>query len=277
MSWACLCAANAHDKLRKIIWKFTQYISSSAKLWHRAIQPAQRGFRHYWIQLWFCCEQAFHWPFWSFEGSSYPNSGLHFRTPALCSPWKQVEELFRGRSSGRLSISLSSKKKLIKQKLSRSWEVQPPREARCCHCSSAESWLKERGFCVDSQPCASLVCDCKLCLCCPWQPTLRVGDGRQVFLCQDPLRWRDVEQAKLGTAFLAVSCALPLLLLCRSECDLCPLLSQAQTTDMESPLANPNFQCTLKVQLCLNPAEDREEQKVRFYLSPFNLGRESNR
>lgn len=99
-----------------------------------------------------------------------------------------------------------------------------------------------------------------------------------MFLCQDPLQGRDVEQAELGTAFLTVSHALPLLSLLRSECDLCPLLSQAQTTDMENPLANQSFQCTLKVLLCLNPAEDREEQKiqVRFYLSPFSLETESS-
>lgn len=52
-----------------------------------------------------------------------------------------------------------------------------------------------------------------------------------------------------------------------SECDLRALLRQAQTTDMENPLANLNFQCTLKVVLCLNPAEDREEQKVSGLLS----------
>lgn len=167
----------------------------------------------------------------------------------------------------------AEKAKFTKQKPSRTWEVQPHREARCCHCSSAINWLEERGFWVDSQPCASLACHCKLCLCCPWQPHSKWEMAGRKFLCQDPLRWRDVEQAKLGTAFLTVSHALRLLLLCTSDCDQCPLPSQAQTTDMESPLANLNFQCTWKVLLCLNRAEHSEEQKVSVFTSLLSTGK----
>lgn len=152
-------------------------------------------------------------------------------------------------------VQSAEKAKPTKQQLSRSWEVQPDREARCCHCSSAISWLKERGskWIPSSVPanCACAVLG---------SPHSKWEMASRMFLCQDPLQRRDVEQAKLGTAFLTVSHALLLLSLCRSECDLCPLLSQAQTTDMESSLANLNFQCTLKVVLCPNSAEDRSRK-----------------
>lgn len=108
----------------------------------------------------------------------------------------------------------AEKAKFTKQKPSRSWEVQPHREARCCHCSSAINWLEERGFWVDSQPCASLVCHCKLCLCCPWQPTLQVGDGRQDVPVSGSITMKGCRAGKTGNSLPhSFTCTAPVVIL----------------------------------------------------------------
>lgn len=72
----------------------------------------------------------------------------------------------------------------------------------------------------------------------------------------------------MQTAFITVSHALFLLLLCRSEPDLCPMPSQAQTTDMKNLLAKLYFKYAVMTEPC---SRKKGAENVRFYLPPFLL------
>lgn len=175
---------------------------------------------HSGIQHWFCCEQAFF-------------TDLHFRASTI--RWKHT--LKTGGRSSPISLSIFSfPKEKAKQKLSRSWGVQPCSEARCCPCCLAITCFEEHGFWLTvfsalCQPgCATANCACAIFgrPSCKWEMAGRC-------LCQDPLGCLSRQRCKQHSS---VSRTLLLSLLHRPKSDLCPMLCQMQTTDTKSCLAN---------------------------------------
>lgn len=176
-------------------------MSSSAKLLTQSSSACSGGFQDtVGFRTAFCCEQAFHWPSWSFEGSASPNSGLHFTASAIF--WKHT--LKKGGRNSRESSSVClyfpfSKKSLSTLRRNSAGDGRhSSQRGKTLSLLLGNNLAQQKWLLIDwiPSPVPAWLCHCKLCLCHLWQPMLQVGDSRQVFLCQDPLQWRDVWAGK---------------------------------------------------------------------------------
>lgn len=87
------------------------------------------------------------------------------------------------------------------------------------------------------------LCCCKLCLCHLWQPFSK-WDNRQVFPCQDPLRWRDFRAGKNVNGIPHSLTCIPAVV--NSTCPhlICVPRCQIHTEDMKSIQASPRCRWT---------------------------------